>query len=243
MADVCHEWKQLLTSNLFYLLKTLNTKLDIIRFRLCSRTASHHQHNGCVCPSEMFLLWHFIVEIISMKLGQKVFFPSQTNVLQHPLFKSHKHTHWNAKPHNVSAPKQPLQRPSGTFVKYFMSCEGTICAWHTLERVVRGDKNVYMLVHATSHINEQRFRLLCCSFCWLCLKKQTWTHTRLPCVFVNSAGSHVWNCHGGGRVGGCGVSVVLELHFNRTDAWEHVGGDIWWNFPWTCEIISLFFFY
>lgn len=84
---------------------------------------------------------------------------------------------------------------------------GTICAWHTLEHVVRGDKNVYMLVHATSHINEPRFSLLCCSFCWLCLKKQTWTHTLLACVFVNSTGSHVWNCHGGGRVGGCGVRV------------------------------------
>lgn len=83
MADVCHEWKQHLTSNLFYLLKTLNPKLDIIRSRLCSRTASHHQHNGCVCPSnrEMFLLWHLIVEMMRMKLGQKVFLPSQTNVL------------------------------------------------------------------------------------------------------------------------------------------------------------------
>lgn len=104
-----------------------------------------------------------------------------------------------------------------------MSARDNLCMTHTLEGVVRGDENVYMLVHATSHINEQCFSLICCSLCWLCLKKQTWTHTR---YYTHTTGLCIcklnrkscmelsWGWEGGWVW--C-ENVVLEMHFNRTD--------------------------
>lgn len=110
---------------------------------------------------------------------------------------------------------------------------GTICAWHTPWSVLFGVTRMFTCSFTPQATSMSNASVLSAAASVGCVSRSRpehtryYTHTLLACVFVNWTGSHVWNCHGGGRVGGCGVRMwclrCTSTGQMRTCWWGYLG--------------------